>query len=67
MLKHPVPGAPAQWLACARVDNVAAATAKARGLGARILKEKTEVPEFGWLSIIADPSGGALGLWEARK
>ena len=66
MLKHPVPGAPAQWLAYVRVDDVAAATRKAQDLGARVLRPRSEVPGFGWLSVIADPTGGALGLWEAK-
>jgi predicted enzyme related to lactoylglutathione lyase len=31
------------------------------------MKEVTEVPEMGWLSIIVDPTGAILGLWETAE
>jgi len=49
------------------VDDVAAATKKAKSLGATIMKDVTEVPEAGWFSIIADPTGAHLGLWKPKK
>jgi predicted enzyme related to lactoylglutathione lyase len=67
MMKHPVPGAPSMWLAYVLVDDIAAATQKAKTLGARIVKDVTEVPEAGWLSIIADPTGAMLGLWKPKQ
>jgi uncharacterized protein len=48
------------------VDNVAAATAKAKSLGAMICKDITEVPGEGSFSIIADPTGAAIGLWQEK-
>ena len=65
MMKHPVPGAPSVWLAYAHVDDIDAATKKARELGAKIARDVTEVPGFGWLAIIIDPTGAELGLWKA--
>lgn len=65
MLKHPFPGAPSVWLAYVHVDDIAAATKKARDLGATIARDVTEVPGFGWLAIIVDPTGAELGLWKA--
>jgi uncharacterized protein len=62
--KNPVPGAPSFWLAYAVVDDAKAATAKAKSLGASVMKEVTEVPGMGWFSIIADPTGAHLGLWQ---
>jgi predicted enzyme related to lactoylglutathione lyase len=62
MMKHPMAGAPSAWLAYVRVDNVSAATAKAKSLGATILREVTEVPNAGSFSIIVDPTGAILGL-----
>ena len=41
--------------------------AKAKKLGARVMKEVTEVMGMGWLSIIEDPTGAAVGLWEPKK
>ncbi len=66
IMKNPMPGAPSHWLAYVLVDDVAASTAKATSLGATILKDKTEVPNFGWFSIIQDPTGAILGLWQSR-
>jgi predicted enzyme related to lactoylglutathione lyase len=28
------------------------------------MKAVTEVPQTGWFSIIVDPTGAALGLWQ---
>ena len=66
MMKHPVPGAPSAWLAYALVDDVAAATAKAKSLGATVMREVTEVASYGSFSIIVDPTGAALGLWQPK-
>jgi predicted enzyme related to lactoylglutathione lyase len=67
MMKHPMPGAPSGWLAYVSVDNVAAATAKAKSLGATVLREVTEVPNAGSFSIIVDPTGAMLGLWQPKQ
>jgi hypothetical protein len=66
MLKQAVPGAPSSWLAYVLVDDIAASTQKAKSLGAKIMLDVTEVPDMGWLSIIIDPTGAALGLWKTR-
>ncbi|HZL46843.1 MAG TPA: VOC family protein [Opitutaceae bacterium] len=66
LIKHPVPGAPSSWLAYVLVDDVAAATKKAKSLGAIVMKDVTEVMDAGWLSIIVDPTGAALGLWKPK-
>jgi len=67
MMKHPMPGAPSMWLAYVNVDDLAAATKKAKSLGAKIIRDVTPVPEMGSLSIIEDPTGAMLGLWEPAK
>ena len=41
-----------------------ATTEKARSLGATVMKDVTEVPKMGWFSIITDPTGATLGLWQ---
>ena len=66
MMKHPVPGAPSSWLAYVLVDDIAAATQKAKSLGATVMKDVTEVSGMGWLSFIRDPTGAVLGLWQAK-
>jgi uncharacterized protein len=67
MMKHPVPGAPSSWLAYVLVDDIHASTKKAASLGAKILRDVTEVPDMGWLSILTDPTGATLGLWQAKR
>ena|SRR5882672_541833 len=66
MMKHPMPGAPSMWLAYVQVDDIAAATQKAKSLGATVIKDVTEVMGAGWLSIITDPTGAPLGLWKPK-
>ncbi len=66
MMKNPMPEGSSHWLAYVLVDDVAAATQKAKSLGATIVKEVTEVPVYGWFSVIIDPTGAALALWQAK-
>jgi uncharacterized protein len=65
MMQQMQPGAPSAWLAYAIVDDVKASTAKAQSLGAQVVRDVMEVPGMGWFSIIVDPTGAALGLWQA--
>jgi hypothetical protein len=67
IMKHPVPGAPSAWLAYVEVDDIHAATAKAKELGAHIMADVTEVTGMGWFSVLIDPTGAALGLWQTKK
>lgn len=67
MLKNPMPGVPSFWLAYVLVDEIGAATKKAASLGAKVVKESVEVPNMGWFSIIEDPTGAALALWQAKE
>ena len=61
-----VSGGPSGWLAYVEVEDIRAATKKAKSLGATVMKGVTEVPGMGWLSIIVDPTGAMLGLWKAK-
>jgi predicted enzyme related to lactoylglutathione lyase len=67
MMKHPVPDAPSRWLAYVLVDDAAATTEKARTLGATICKEVIEIPGIGWFSVITDPTGATLALWQMTQ
>ena len=67
MMKHPVPGAPSAWLPYVLVDDIAAATAKAKSLGATVAREVTEVPNAGSFSIIIDPDRRASGALAAKE
>jgi len=67
MMKNPIPGAPSFWLSYVLVDDIESATKKAKSLGAKVMKDVTPVSDFGWLSIITDPTGATLGLWKPKK
>jgi len=61
-----VPGGPSGWLAYVEVEDIHAATQKAKSLGGKVMKDVTEVIGMGWLSFIQDPTGAVLGLWKSR-
>jgi predicted enzyme related to lactoylglutathione lyase len=67
LMKNPIPGASSSWVAYVLVDDVKAATGKAASLGATVMKDITEVPGAGSFSLITDPTGAMLGLWEPKK
>ena len=64
MMKNPMPDAPSFWMAYVHVADAVAATEKAKSLGATICKEVTEIPGIGWFSVITDPTGATLALWQ---
>ena len=64
MMKQMCPGAPSAWMPYVLVKDIDKATKKAKKLRAKIMKDVTEVEGMGWLSIIVDPTGAILGLWE---
>ncbi len=64
LLASQAPGAPSHWLTYIRVEDVEAATQKARTLGANVLVEAAEVPNTGWFSVLVDPTGAHFGIWE---
>ena len=67
IIKHPVPGAPSAWLAYVLVDDIGAATQKAKSLGAKVMKDVTEVKGAGSFSVIVDPTGAALAFWQPKS
>lgn len=54
------------WLPYVEVDCVAAATERAREVGATVLLEASEGPA-GWRSVIATGAGAELALWQAKR
>jgi uncharacterized protein len=67
IMKQMIPHGPSMWMPYVLVDDIKAATQKARSLGANVMKDVTEVMDMGWLSIFTDPTGAMLGLWQAKK
>jgi hypothetical protein len=62
-----VPNGPSGWLAYVEVEDIHVTTEKARSLGAKVMKEVTEIMGMGWLSFIEDPTGAVLGLWQYKQ
>lgn len=56
-------GRVAGWIPYAQVEDVDAATKRAVKLGAELVKEKTRGPA-GEFSIVRDPGGAAIALWQ---
>ena len=61
------PGTPSFWLAYVNVDDVASSTKKAKDLGAKVLVDSMPVSDMGKFSIITDPTGATLGLWQTTR
>ena len=61
-----MPGGNNGWLAYVGVDEIHAATGKARSLGANILFDSHEIPSVGWMSILTDPTGCAIALFQPK-
>jgi uncharacterized protein len=60
------PAIPTAWMPYVLVDDVKASTSKAKSLGANVMKDVTEVTNAGYFSIIQDPTGAVLGLWQPK-
>ena len=67
IMKNSVPDGHSMWIAYVRVGNIKAATKKAKSLRAKVKKDVTKVKGAGSLSIITDPTGAMLGLWEPKR
>ena len=61
-----MPDAPSGWLAYVGVDDINTATTKATSLGAKVIRGPQEVPGQGWMTILSDPTGAAIALWQPK-
>jgi uncharacterized protein len=66
MMSNPAPGTPPHWMAYVAVDDVRASTRKATDLGAKVVVDVMEVGEYGTMSVIIDPTGATLALWQPK-
>ena len=63
----PKQGMPPHWSCYFSVANVDEAAKKAASLGGKILAAPRDAEEAGRMAVIADPSGAAFCLWQAKK
>jgi predicted enzyme related to lactoylglutathione lyase len=61
---YSMPGMAPGWLAYVGVEDIDESTEKARTLGATIVRDVTEIPHVGWMSILVDPTGATIALFE---
>jgi hypothetical protein len=65
MMKIPMPDMPSHWMAYVLVEDLAASTAKAKALGATMVKDVTEI-DVGKISVFIDPTGAALAMFQPK-
>ncbi len=68
MIRHPMPGMPSVWVPYVQVEDIRERTAKAKSLGARIIRDVEVIAgDGGSFSIIQDPTGAVFGLYEPKR
>lgn len=58
-------GIPPNWQSYASVTSVDESAAKAKSLGATLMKEPFDVFDVGRMAVIQDPTGAVFSLWQA--
>ena len=56
-------GTPAHWLVYIGTPNVDATCSQAQGLGARLCKAATDIPNVGRFAVLADPQGATFAVF----
>ena len=59
-----MPEGHAGWSAYIGVDDIKVATEQARALGAEICMDSHEIPHVGWMSVLKDPTGCSISLFQ---
>ncbi len=67
MMNKPMEGMPSAWLPYVLVESVEGTVAKAKELGSEIVVPPTPVEGHGIFSVIKDPQGAHLGIWETQE
>lgn len=60
------PNVPPHWLAYVGVDDIEASTRKAGELGATVLQDVMTIGDYGRLSVIMDPTGAVIAMWQPK-
>jgi predicted enzyme related to lactoylglutathione lyase len=48
------------------VEDIEKTLSKAKELGGKIVKEKTEIPNVGWFGLLTDLDGNTIGVFKAK-
>ena len=60
-------GAPSHWMPYVQVADLAHYTKKAEQLGAKVIAPATQINNGGSFSVIQDPSGALIGLYQPHS
>ncbi|MCC6167133.1 MAG: VOC family protein [Caldilineaceae bacterium] len=63
----PEMGIPPRWTSYIAVENVDTTTAQVDPLGGSVIEQPFDVGEFGRMSLLQDPTGAPVCLWQARS
>jgi len=67
MMAKPQPEVPTAWTPYVAVSDLDASVERVRELGGTIMMGPAPVPGYGAFAIVADPTGGVLGLWRSDE
>ncbi len=59
-------GAPTMWMSYINVEDLDATVAKAKELGAKMCKERVDLP-MGSFAIATDPQGAVIAFWQQAE
>ena len=65
IMTRPKPEMPTAWMPYVAVDDLDASVDRVKALGGTVHMGPTPVADFGAFAVIADPSGGVMGLWKS--
>jgi predicted enzyme related to lactoylglutathione lyase len=60
-------GIPSHWLSYASVTSADESAAKAKELGATLMKGPFDVMDVGRMAVVQDPTGAVFALWQAKS
>ena len=61
-----MPGGNPGWLNYVGVEDIKAATEKAKGLGATVHVGPQEIPNVGWFTVMGDPNGATIAIFQPK-
>ena len=64
IMKQPQPGVPPSWLHYIAVSDVDASTRNAKEIGGEVFMQPMDIPKMGRFSVIADPTGSVVALFQ---
>jgi predicted enzyme related to lactoylglutathione lyase len=56
-----------RWLAYVGVEDVHATVAQAKSMGAKVIKDVTDMPETGTYAVLTDPQGGEFAVFKSHN